>query len=199
MNYKNCVFLLIMILVSVKINAQNDTEIVVESQSKKATYIKGNALSILAAMPQIGLETGLGKHATFQIDAIASFWESLDGSPLKFLIVTPEYRYYIKESFKGFYVGAHLSGTTFKLSKFFRGTNSYEQGFGYTAGMTIGVQKRLSDRLNIDVFLGGGTHQAFYKGYDSTTGVRRDGAVKYNKSGEWLPYRGGVMLAYKLN
>ena len=196
MNYKVCVFVVVLVFSFFKMNAQNDVEI---EPNTKGTYLKGNAVALLAAMPHIGLETGLSKKWTFQIDAIASFWNSVDGSPLQFLVVTPEFRYYFKERFKGFYVGAHIAGTTFKLSKFFRGNNTYEQGFGYTAGATIGIQKRLSDKFNIDIFLGGGTHQAFYKGYDQTTGVRGDGAVGYNKSGEWLPYRGGVMLAYKLN
>jgi hypothetical protein len=51
----------------------------------------------------------------------------------------------------------------------------------------------------IDCFLGGGWHQGFYKGYDLTTGERYDKAKNYNKSGESLPYRGGVMVSYKIN
>ena len=196
MNYKACVFVVFLVFGFFKMNAQNDVDLASDS---KGTYLKGNAVTLLAAMPHIGLETGLSKKWTFQIDAIASFWNSVDGAPLQFLIVTPEFRYYFKERFKGFYVGGHIAGTTFKLSKFFRRNSAYEQGFGYTAGATIGIQKRLSDRFNIDIFLGGGTHQAFYKAYNQTTGERGDGAVRYNKSGEWLPYRGGVMLAYKLN
>ncbi len=196
MNYKACVFVVFLVFGFFKMNAQNDVDLASDS---KGTYLKGNAVTLLAAMPHIGLETGLSKKWTFQIDAIASFWDSVDGAPLQFLIVTPEFRYYFKERFKGFYVGGHIAGTTFKLSKFFRGNNGYEQGFGYTAGATIGIQKRLSDRFNIDIFLGGGTHQAFYKGYNKASGERVDGVVRYNKSGEWLPYRGGVMLAYKLN
>lgn len=37
-------------------------------------------------------------------------------------------------------------------------------------GATIGIQKRISDEFNIDIFIGRGTHQAFYKGYDKKTG-----------------------------
>ena len=147
MNCKVCVFVVVLVFSFFKMNAQNDIEI---EPNTKGTYLKGNAVTLLAAMPHIGLETGLSKKWTFQIDAIASFWNSVDGSPLQFLVVTPEFRYYFKERFKGFYVGAHIAGTTFKLSKFFRGNNAYEQGFGYTAGATIGIQKRLSDKFNID-------------------------------------------------
>ena len=51
----------------------------------------------------------------------------------------------------------------------------------------------------LDCFLGGGWHQGFYKGYLLSTGERYEHAENYNKSGEWLPYRGGVMVSYKLN
>ena len=51
----------------------------------------------------------------------------------------------------------------------------------------------------LEVFIGGGSQQAFYKGYDAITGQRKEKAKNYNKSGEWLPYRGGIMICYKLN
>jgi hypothetical protein len=51
----------------------------------------------------------------------------------------------------------------------------------------------------LDIFAGGGWHQGFYHGYynDGTPG-RYEKAPNWNKSGEWLPYRGGVMISYKL-
>jgi hypothetical protein len=39
----------------------------------------------------------------------------------------------------------------------------------------------------------------FYKGYELKTGERYDSPYAYNKSGEWIPYRGGVMLSYILD
>jgi hypothetical protein len=51
----------------------------------------------------------------------------------------------------------------------------------------------------LEFFLGGGSHQGFYKGYYLSTGERYDSAEGYNKSGEWIPYRGGVMVSYRIN
>jgi hypothetical protein len=51
----------------------------------------------------------------------------------------------------------------------------------------------------LDCFVGGGNHQGFYKGYNIITGERYEKATNYNKSGEWLPYRGGVMVSYSLD
>ena len=47
------------------------------SQNQDKTYIKGNALSILLAVPNVGIETSIGKKTTFQVDVLASFWKSI--------------------------------------------------------------------------------------------------------------------------
>jgi hypothetical protein len=182
---------MVVICVLTKINAQ--------TAHKHETYIKGNMVSALFAVPNFGIETSLGEKTTFQVDVIASFWESVGGQPLKFCVITPEYRYYFTKKFDRFYLGAHVGGTTFNLSKFFRNNDGYQKGLGYIAGITFGFYKKINDTFSLDFFIGGGTHQAFYKGYKTSLGQRWDGAKKYNKSGEWLPYRGGVMLVYKLH
>jgi len=64
-------------------------------------------------------------------------------------------------------------------------------------GLTAGYQFQLSDRWNLDIYGTVGTSQSFYKGYDKTTGKRYDQASGLNKSGEFIPYRGGVMVSYK--
>ena len=52
----------------------------------------------------------------------------------------------------------------------------------------------------MDLYLGGGTAQSYYKGFHKTLGVRYDTDPDriYNQSGEWIPYRGGVMISYQL-
>jgi len=45
--------------------------------------------------------------------------------------------------------------------------------------------------------------QSFYKGYDKISGDRYDAGSdsmnrEFNRSGEWLPYKGGLMVSYKL-
>lgn len=161
------------------------------------TSIKANATTLLA-VPNFGVEFNLGEKTTFQFDAMASLW-SIDGVPYKFLSVFPEFRYYTREAGAGFFVGAHIGGATFKLQKYGHARfNSYEEGYSLFYGATLGYQFIVSDRINLELFLGGGSSQAFYKGYSLETGERTDGAPNYNKSGEWIPYRGGLMLVYKL-
>ena len=197
MNFNFYLFSIILFLGTFQIHAQDVEE---RNLPKRETYIKGNAATILLAVPHFGIETTVGKKFSYQFDIMASFWNSIDGLPYKFGIATSELRYHFKERFHGFYAGIHLAGTTFKIAKNFRVRDYvYQQGLGYMLGSAIGFQKKISDKWMLDIFLGGGWHQGFYKGYHIDTGERLEGATKYNKSGEWLPYSGGIMLAYKLN
>jgi len=164
------------------------------------TYIKANALTTLLTIPNVGIETSIGKKATFQFDVTASFWKSVRGNPMEFYIFIPEYRYHFHEKYNGFYVGAHMGFTLFNFQKWnYLNTNKYEKGLGYVMGATIGYQKKISKRFMFDIFLGGGNSQGFYKGYYIGTDTRYESATNYNKSGEWLLYRGGVMVSYSLN
>ncbi|WP_144891790.1 DUF3575 domain-containing protein [Flavobacterium tiangeerense] len=164
------------------------------------TYVKVNAFTTILTIPNVGIETSIGKKSTFHFDALASFWKSVNGKPREFYTFTPEYRYHFKEKYNGFYAGAHIGASIFNFQKWnYLNTNLYEKGFGYFAGATIGYQVKVNEKFMIDCFLGGGWHQGFYKGYDLTTGQRYENVKNYNKSGESLPYRGGVMVSYKIN
>jgi Protein of unknown function (DUF3575) len=163
------------------------------------TYVKFNPLTTLLTVPGIGIETSIGKKSTFQVDVTGTFWPYLNGKPLQFVILIPEYRYHFHEKYNGFYVGAHVGGTAFNFQKWnYLNTNKYEKGFGYLLGATVGYQKKITERFLLDVYVGGGSNQAFYHGYDISTGERYETADNWNKSGEWIPYRGGVMVSYRL-
>ena len=128
--------------------------------SQSQTYIKANAITTLLTVPNVGIETSIGKKSTFQFDITASFWQSINGKPAQFYIFIPEYRYHIKEKFNGFYVGAHLGGTVYNFQKWnYFNTDNYEKGIGYMAGATIGYQKKIKSRFLLDFFIGGGNHQ----------------------------------------
>ncbi len=169
-------------------------------QSNSQSYIKANALSALILIPNIGYETALSNHLSFQVDVNASFWKSINGHPYQFVTVIPEIRYHFKETFSGFYFGAHIGGAAYNLHKWnYKALNYRQEGYSYLLGGTIGYQRKISEKFMLEAFLGGGSQQGFYKGYIGDTGVRYETAKKFNKSGEWLPYRGGLMVCYKLN
>ena len=85
--------------------------------SQSQTYIKGNAITALALIPNIGIETSIGKKSTFQFDILASFWSSIDGKPYEFYVFTSEYRYHFKEKYTGFYVGANAGFDSYNVTK----------------------------------------------------------------------------------
>ena len=158
-----------------------------------------NGATTLLGFPSVGYERPIGKYFSFHIDAIGSSFNRYHNMPLKFLIITPEVRYYPKATQTGFYVGGHIGGSTFHLQKYnYANSNSYQKGYNYMAGISIGYVYAVTEKFALEGFVGGGTIQSFYKGYDITTGLRYEDADKFNKSGEWLPYRGGVNLIWKI-
>ncbi|MDR6515704.1 DUF3575 domain-containing protein [Chryseobacterium camelliae] len=195
------------LLVSGNIQAQ-------EQEPSKSLYIKGNALFIPIGVLNAGVEYQLSKKYTLQGDIFISPWKSFAGHEFQYYSVSAEGRYYFDEAFKHWYVGANIATSAFVLQKWnywkagvyenketgekFENSELYQKGHSVIFGITAGYQFNLSERWNIDIYATAGTSQDFYKGYERSTGRRYDSAQKFNKSGEILPYRGGVMISYKL-
>ena len=185
-----------------------------EQNNEKSVYVKGNALFIPIGIVNLALEHQISKKITVQGDVFVSPWKSFDGHELQYYSVSAEGRYYFNEAFRHFYVGANIATSAFTLQKWnywpdepyyndygevFKSSNLYQKGYSLIIGVTLGYQFKVSDRWNIDLYGTLGTSQDFYKGYDRTTGERYDRKDnKFNRSGEILPYRGGVMISYKL-
>ena len=167
--------------------------------TKAQMHIKGNMATALVAIPNFAVEFQHKEKTSFQIETTASLWESVNGSPIKFALLFGEYRYYTKAYGKGFFAGVNIGGSTFNVRKWnYTDTDLIQRGFGIMAGLTVGYQHVINDKFNIEVSLGAGYHEGFYKGFDSKTGERYDLAEKWNKSSESLPYKGGIMLVYEL-
>lgn len=195
------------LLVSGNIQAQ-------EQELSKSLYIKGNALFIPIGVLNAGVEYQLSKKYTLQGDIFISPWKSFAGHEFQYYSVSAEGRYYFDEAFRHWYVGANIATSAFVLQKWnywkarvyenketgekFENSELYQKGHSVIFGITAGYQFNLSERWNIDIYATAGTSQDFYKGYERSTGRRYDSAQKFNKSGEILPYRGGVMISYKL-
>jgi len=184
-----------------------------EQEKDVSVYVKGNALFIPIGVLNVGVEHQLSKKYTLQGDVFISPWKSFAGHEFQYYSASIEGRYYFDEAFKHFYLGANLSAASFVLQKWnywgnvpyvndngevFTKSNLYQKGYSLIIGVTAGYQFQLSENWNLDVYGTVGTSQDFYKGYDRTTGERYDVAKGYNKSGEILPYRGGIMISYKI-
>ena len=179
--------------------------------SNAQTELKFNAVTALVLVPNIGIEVGLSNHLSFQLDATASFWDYIDGAPLQMTQIFPEFRYYPKATMNGFYIGGHAGYGMFTLAK--SGFPQFVEKGSYTKdnqmsgrntyyGITLGYKKYFDQRWGYEIFIGGGTSQANYRGYSYTDKIRQDipfdETRNFNKSGEWLPYRGGLMIIYRM-
>lgn len=186
-----------------------------DSVSAKKIYVKANALFLPIGILNAGVEYQLKEKITLQGDVFISPWKSFAGKYMQIYMLGFDARYYFKEAFKHWYVGANISGARYIAQKWnywsdepyqytsespiYIKSDLYQDGFSFMLGATVGYQFQLNDRWNMDLYIGGGTSQGFYKGYHKELGIRYDDASrKRNRSGEWIPYRGGIMIGYKL-
>lgn len=185
-----------------------------EQNNEKSVYVKANAVFLPIGIVNVALEHQISKKYTVQADVFISPWKSFAGHKLQNYSIGVEGRYYFNEAFKHWYIGANITGSAFNLQKWnywndnisesedglttHINSNLYQKGYSIALGVTGGYQFQLSERWNMDIYATVGTSQGFYKGYDRSTGERYDAADKYNKSGEIIPYRGGIMISYKL-
>lgn len=201
-------------LTIVKAQENQITETLPKSENK--LYVKGNALLLPILVINTGLEYQLNKKYTLQGDILISPWKSFAGHEAQIYMGTVEGRYYFKEAFDGWHIGGNISFGIYILQKPNYWNNNiyvdaqigipsqyinsqlYQKGYSFLFGVEGGYQFKLAENWNMDIFAGIGTSQDFYKGYVRETGERYDSAKGYNRSGEIIPYRGGVMISYRL-
>ncbi|UOE38858.1 DUF3575 domain-containing protein [Chryseobacterium oryzae] len=201
------------LLAVLSIQAQQTTD---KTAVEKKLYVKGNVLLAPIGIVNLGLEKQINNNFTVQGDVVISPWKSFSGHELQYYSLSGEGRYYFNEAFQGWFVGANISVATFVLQKWnywkdepfpskneegvtYTKSNLYQKGFSVLFGATLGYQFKLSDKWRMELYGTIGTSQDFYKGYDRISGKRYDEDPNgYNRSGEIIPYRGGLMISYQL-
>ncbi|KQR91836.1 hypothetical protein ASG01_12580 [Chryseobacterium sp. Leaf180] len=184
------------------------------------TRIKANAVFLPVGMLNMAVEKPVSPKISIQGEAFISPWKSFDGKHLEVGMGTVEGRYYFREMMKGWFVGVYASAAAFNLQKWnylnaitvtdefgnpelradgsVRVTELYQKGYAFIAGISGGYHITFSEKWGMDVFAGIGTVQSVYKGYYKDNDQRYDKADQFNKSGEFLPTRGGLMITYTL-
>jgi len=203
-------FFILLILFSVILNAQTD------SLFNSKAEIKFNLASALLLVPNIGIEVQLSEKFGYQLDTSAAFFDNIEGSPFQTTQIFNELRYYPKlkegRNLRSFFIGPHIGYGMFTLRvpKFItsivdtelKEEGSYQSGRNAYYGITIGKKIPLKNKkLNLEIFIGGGTSQSNYKYYNKLGNriyENPDIEKDFNQSGEELIYRGGVMLTFKI-
>lgn len=202
--------LLLLIMISGLLSAQTD------SLFNAKAEIKLNLTSALVLVPNIGIEVKLSEKLSYQLDTSASFYDSIEGSPFHTTQIFNELRFYPKlqegKNPRSFFIGPHIGYGMFtlRLPKLItsivdtqlKEEGSYQSGRNAYYGITIGKKIPLkNEKLNLELFIGGGTSQSNYKYYNKLGNriyENPDIEKDFNQSGEELIYRGGLMLTYKL-
>ena len=179
------------------------------------TELKFNLASAPFLVPNIGIEVQISERFGYQLDTSASFYNNIEGSPFHMTQIFNEIRFYPKnkKNKRSFFVGTHVGYGMYNLrlprwianlsGSEYKEEGSYQYGRNAYYGITIGKKIPLkNEKINLEIFVGGGSSQSNYKYYNkdeqrifAITNYKR----KFNKSGEELPYRGGLMLTYKLS
>ncbi len=177
-------------------------------------YVKLNGLYALAGVVNPSVEFRLSNHSAFQTELVYSPWKSINGHPLHFGIFMNEYRYYIKQTNRGFYAAANVGMMAFHMSKpefrdgKLRFQNRYSKGYGFMFGVAVGYEYQFAKRWLLDIFFGYSFMESRYNGY-SMEGVTQMNPHRpewkepehpdpLNGSGEWLPNKIGLSIGFLL-
>lgn len=182
------------------------------------TEVKANTLFAPLAIFNVAVERPVSDHFALQGEVFISPWKSFAGRHLQLYLGTAEARYYLSTEHRKWFMGGYFSGGFFDMQKWNyldkvpitdengeqvynadgcpRITNVFQRGFALVFGVDAGYKFKISERLNLEAFVGVGSVQGFYHGYLADTKERSETAENWNKSGEILPTRGGLMLSY---
>lgn len=115
-------------------------------------YVKLNGLYALGGVVNPQVEFRLSEHSAFQTEIVYSPWCSINSHHMHFGIFQNEYRYFVRQTNDGFYVGATVGMMAFDMSKpqITNGRielqNRYCKGYGFMAGAVIGYEWRFAER-----------------------------------------------------
>ncbi len=168
--------------------------------------LKLNVASLAVSIVNPSLELPVGSRNSLTWDYVGAYAEeSFMGTdyPFMFSMNTWGYRRYSDEqgSRMGFFYGAEFTVNQYRMNKNIvplvandHATDSYDMGHGIIIGFTAGYKYPLTERLNLEASLAAGWQHSRHEGYNAD-GVR---TFDFNVTAEWLPYRAGLSLCYRL-
>ncbi len=167
--------------------------------------LKTNILSTaFSATMNLGGELRLRNHLTADLSVSYNPWNFSASQKFKHILVRPELRYWLEESFSKHYLGTHLLYSNYNYSNYNIGglnlfpnlKGSRYRGNAYGFGISYGYQWILSSRWNIEATLGLGYIYMDYTRYECKPCGEKleDGSKHY-----FGPTRAGLSLVYIIN
>lgn len=165
---------------------------------------KVNVLLGCATIFNPAVEIGFGDMSAFQFEYMGAYAKEDflgRGGPFILNMAIAEYRAYLPgRDHKGFFAGLDMGLHQYKADKnvipFIANDHDegvYDWGFGYLFGLNLGYKFLFNDRLGLELSAAIGWQHSQHEQY-SADGIRRH---NMNASGEWTPYKGGVLLSYR--
>jgi hypothetical protein len=193
---KRLVGMLCVSLLSCFIQAQEAHDLVLP-----AAVVKSNLLYDVTATFNLGMEFRFGRELTLDIPVNYNPWAYANGRSIKHWLVQPELRYWVKESFHGHFLGLHLHGAEFNISKII---DDYRyEGWLAGAGVSLGYRWNLSSRWGIELTAGAGYAYVDYTKYTSD-GISPDGCrtcgrkLASDVKHYWGATKAGLSISYTI-
>jgi long-subunit fatty acid transport protein len=133
--------------------------------------VKSNVLYDATGTINVGGEYAINKKMSANLSVNYNGWALKEPQMWKHIMVQPEFRYWLRETYNEHYAGVHLIYSTFDIERMslpifgFDRRHLYKDGTAYGAGVSYGYQLYLTPRLNLEFSIGVGFMNLKYKKY----------------------------------
>ena len=182
------------------------TLVAFSSSADNVAEVKVNLAAGMVTIFNPSVEVGFGSNSAITFDYIGVFAKENfigTGDPFMFSMGLFGYRHYLlNDQHKGLFISGDLGLDVFRMGKDFvmgvvddHGAGVYyDVGYGYVLGATLGYKYQFHRRWGLEASVSYGFHHSQHELYDHN-GIRLN---ELNASAEWLPYKAGIYISYKL-
>lgn len=173
-------------------------EIVPEKPVKKLFAIKTNLAAYSILVANLGIEIPIGKHFSIDVPLYYSPYTANSNYNFRILAMQPEVRYWLKESLKGHFFGAHLMGGWYNVA--YNDQHRYQDKDGdspsWGAGLSYGYSLPMSNNWSMEFTAGFGY---LYLNYDVFYNKHNGAKMNSESKHYWGPTKLGINLIYRFN
>lgn len=182
------------------------TMLLVARSNAQDLYVepKVNVLLGCATIFNPAIEIGFCDFSAVQFEYMGAYAKEDflgQGGPFLLNMAIAEYRAYLPgRDHKGFFAGFDMGLHQYKADKnaipFIANDHDdgvYDWGFGYLLGLNLGYKFLFGNRFGVELSTAFGWQHSQHEQYGPTGNIR----YHMNASGEWMLYKGGVILSYR--
>lgn len=179
-----CITFLIFVFLSSDFLLGQEIGVVPRAKSEQKDpllIIKTNVFYDALTSVNLAAEVALSEKYTIEVPVVINPWTFSDNKKFKFTLIQPELRYWLEQTFKGYFLGAHLMYANYNVGgidfpfNLWKRLNDYRyEGNLYGIGISYGYQWKLGHRWLMEATGGLGYFHA------------RSDKYVYNRCGKFL-------------